>query len=87
MTFSYQNQNKFPVAAADLLLSWLRSHEKDGGAILAMLRSEEFLHGRNFDSWRKALRAETAAAAEIRGLLAEYGVDVGKLLADSSGAV
>jgi ankyrin repeat protein len=72
---------KFPIAVAEVLLSWLRGHGKSGDDILAMLRSEEFLRGR-FKPWRDDLRAETAKAGEIRELLKDYGVDVDQLLAD-----
>jgi hypothetical protein len=74
---------KFPIAVAEVLLSWLRGHGKSGEAILAMLRSEEFLRGDHFKRWRDDLQAKTAKAREIRELLKDYGVDVSKLLETS----
>jgi ankyrin repeat protein len=75
---------KFPIAVAEVLLSWLRGQGKSGNDILTMLRSKEFLRGHHFKLWRDNLRAETAKAGEIRELLKDYGVDVGQLLADPS---
>jgi hypothetical protein len=73
---------KFPIAVAEVLLSWLRGHGKSGNDILTMLRSKEFLRGHHFKLWRDNLQAKTAEAGEIRELLKDYGVDVDQLLAD-----
>ncbi|MDR2377586.1 MAG: ankyrin repeat domain-containing protein [Puniceicoccales bacterium] len=70
------------VAAAEVLLSWLRGHGKDGDAILAMLRSEKFLHSSSLEGWINALQSNTDEAKKTKALLTEYGVDVNRLLAD-----
>jgi ankyrin repeat protein len=77
-----QSWKKLPVAAAEVLLSWLRGHGKDGEAVLAILRNEEFLRGNLFKSWENELQTDTSGAKEAKALLTEYGVDVNRLLAD-----